>query len=151
MDDSLRLDPLDRQIIASLERDARSSYATIGAVVGLSASAVKRRVDRLLHAGVVTAFRAVLDPAAMGWGVEAFIELFCVGRTTAAEIQQLVRRHPEVVAAYTVTGEANAMLQLRAADTGALEVALERLRGERAVIQTNSRVVLSRLDVDAVA
>lgn len=139
------MDALDRQIVAQLQRNARASFAVVGARVGLSAPAVKRRVDRLLDRGVITGFTAVVDPEALGWGTEAFVELYCSGRTTAGQIAELARRHPEVSAAYTVTGEANALLRLRTADTGHLEEALERIRAEAAVVQTRSRVVLSRL------
>lgn len=145
MSDPLRLDDLDRGIVVALERNARATFADVGGQVGLSAPAVKRRVDRLLARGVITGFRAVVDPEALGWTTEAFVELFCHGRTSARQLADLVARHPEVTAAYTVTGDANALLLLRTADSGHLEQALERIRGERAVEHTNSRVVLSRL------
>ena len=141
----LQLDSLDRQIIACLVSDARSSYAEIGAAVSLSAPAVKRRVDRLRAAGVIRGFTAVVEPAAVGWTTEAFVELFCAGRTTPAQIATAARRHPEVVAAYTVSGEADALVHLRAADIGHLEQALERLRAEPFITSTRSTIVLSRL------
>lgn len=141
------MDALDRSIVAQLQQNARASFAAVGSRVGLSAPAVKRRVDRLLQRGVITSFTAVVDEQALGWGTEAFVELYCSGRTTAGEIAELARRHPEVSAAYTVTGEANALLRLRTQDTAHLEEALERIRAENAVVQTRSRVVLSRLVV----
>lgn len=145
MPDPLRLDAVDRGIVVALERNARASFATIGAQVGLSAPAVKRRLDRLLDAGVITGFTARVDPEALGWSTEAFVELYCDGRTSATQIAGLVARHPEVTAAYTVTGDANALLHLRTSGTDHLEQALERIRAEKAVSQTRSRVVLSRL------
>ena len=141
----MQLDEVDKRIIASLVSDARASYAEIGAVVSLSAPAVKRRVDRLRSVGVIRGFTAVVDPAAIGWTTEAFVELFCTGRTTPAQIAVATRRHPEVVAAYTVSGQADALVHLRAADIGHLEQALERLRAEPFVTSTHSMIVLSRL------
>ncbi|MFB9832107.1 Lrp/AsnC family transcriptional regulator [Actinoallomurus acaciae] len=141
----MRLDDLDRRIVACLLEDARLSFAQIGAQVGLSAPAVKRRVDRMRHDGVITGYAAVVDPAALGWTTEAFVELFCAGRTSPAEIYASIRRHPEVVAAYTVTGEANALVHLRAHDIQGLEEALERLRNEPNIVQTKTSIVLSRL------
>ncbi len=139
------MDEVDRRIIAILGADARLSYAQIGARVSLSAPAVKRRVDRLRAAGVIRGFTAVVDPAAMGWTTEAFVELYCTGRTTPTQIAEAARRHPEVVGAYTVSGGADALVHLRAADIGHLEQALERLRAEPFVTQTQSMIVLSRL------
>lgn len=141
----MQIDDVDQRIIASLVADARASYADIGARVSLSAPAVKRRVDRLRAAGVIRGFTAVIDPAAVGWTTEAFVELFCAGRTTPAQIAVAVRRLPEVIGAYTVSGEADALVHLRAADIAHLEDALERLRAQTFVTSTRSTIVLSRL------
>ncbi|MCZ7377753.1 MULTISPECIES: Lrp/AsnC family transcriptional regulator [Micromonospora] len=141
----MQIDAVDQRIIALLVADARASYADIGTRVSLSAPAVKRRVDRLRATGVIRGFTAVVDPAAVGWTTEAFVELFCAGRTTPAQIGVATRRHPEVVGAYTVSGEADALVHLRAADIAHLEAALERLRAESFVTSTRSTIVLSRL------
>ncbi len=141
----MQLDDVDRQIIASLAADARASYAEIGAAVSLSAPAVKRRIDRLKSSGVIKGFTVVVDPAAVGWTTEAFVELFCTGRTTPAQIGAAVRRHPEVLGAYTVSGDADALVHLHASDIGHLEQALERLRREAFITSTRSLIVLSRL------
>ena len=141
----MQIDGVDQRIIASLVADARASYAEIGTRVSLSAPAVKRRVDRLRAEGVIKGFTAVVDPAAVGWTTEAFVELFCTGRTTPTQIAVAARRHPEVIGAYTVSGEADALVHLRAADIAHLEQALERLRAESFVTSTRSMIVLSRL------
>ncbi|QOC94477.1 Lrp/AsnC family transcriptional regulator [Micromonospora craniellae] len=141
----MQIDAVDQRIIALLVADARASYADIGTRVSLSAPAVKRRVDRLRTAGVIRGFTAIVDPAAVGWTTEAFVELFCAGRTTPAQLGAAVRRHPEVVGAYTVSGEADALVHLRAADIAHLEEALERLRAESFVTSSRSTIVLSRL------
>jgi DNA-binding Lrp family transcriptional regulator len=139
------MDGTDQQIIASLMADARASYAEIGAKVSLSAPAVKRRVDRLRAAGVIRGFTAIIDPAAVGWTTEAFVELYCTGRTTPSQIAAMAKKDPAVVGAYTVSGEADALVHLRAADIAHLEQALERLRAESFVTSTRSMIVLSRL------
>jgi len=142
------MDDTDRRIIASLCTDARRSYAEIGDQVSLSAPAVKRRVDRLRAAGVIRGYTALIDPAAIGWTTEAFVELFCTGKTSPAQIAAMARRNPEVVGAYTVSGEADALVHLRAADMAHLEQALERLRAEPFVTSSRSHIVLSRLVED---
>lgn len=141
----LRVDTLDQQIVACLVADARSSYSEIGAQVRLSAPAVKRRVDKLLAAGVVRGFTALVDPAAFGWGTEAFVEVHCSGNVAPARIRTELQRLPQVVAAYTVSGAADAIVHLRAADIAGLETALERLRSLDVVENTVSTVVLSTL------
>jgi len=139
------VDDIDARIIAALIKDARASYALIGQDVGLSAPAVKRRVDRLREAGAITGFSARVDPAAMGWTTEAYVELFCGGRTSPEEIAAAVRRHPEVADACTITGEADALLHIRAADVRHFEGVMERIRAEPFVVRTRSVIVLSRL------
>jgi len=141
----MTLDALDRQIVAALLGDARATYAEVGAQVGLSAPAVKRRVDRLRASGAITGFSAQIDPAALGWTTEAYVELFCRGRTSPGDIAAAVAKHPEVVDACTVTGEADALLHIRAADVRHFEQVVERIGAEPFVVRTRSVIVLSRL------
>ncbi|WP_173140274.1 Lrp/AsnC family transcriptional regulator [Kibdelosporangium persicum] len=139
------MDSIDQRIVSELVADARSSYAEIGKVVGLSAPAVKRRVDRLLDRGVLRGFTAVVDPEALGWGTEAFVEVRYRGNVSPGQIRASLEPLPEVVAAYTVSGAADAIVHLRAADIHHLEDALERLRGVDMIDRTVSTVVLSTL------
>ncbi|APU12618.1 transcriptional regulator [Actinoalloteichus sp. GBA129-24] len=125
--------------------DARSSFADIGARVGLSAPAVKRRVDRLLDLGVLRGFTAVVDPEALGWGTEAFVEVYCHGNVAPGQIRVGLEPLAEVVGAYTVSGAADAIVHLRAASIQHLETALERLRAVDFIDRTVSTVVLSKL------
>ena len=139
------MDSIDARIIAALVRNARASYAVIGNEVGLSAPAVKRRGDRRRAAGAITGFSARVDPVAMGWTTEAYVELFCGGRTSPEEIAAGVRRYPEVVDACTVTGDADALVHIRAADVRHFEDVMERIRAEPFVVRSRSVIVLSRL------
>jgi DNA-binding Lrp family transcriptional regulator len=141
----LRVDVLDQRIISRLVADARSSYSEIGKAVGLSAPAVKRRVDRLLDTGVLRGFTAVVNPEALGWGTEAFVEVHCIGNVRPDRIRARLLPLPEVVAAYTVSGAADAIVHLRAGSIHHLEDALERLRAVDMIDRTVSTVVLSRL------
>ena len=139
------MDEVDHTIVALLRENARRSFKDIGGHVHLSAPAVKRRVDRLEEAGVVRGYSAVVDPGRFGWATHAFVALFCEGRMAAAEVRASVERHPEVEAAYTVAGEASAMLHVRARDTSHLEEALERIRDHPGVTRTQTQIVLSTL------
>ena len=138
-------DELDRRILHALVQDARASYAEIGAIVGLSAPAVKRRVDRLRAAGAITGYSARLSASELGWTTEAYVELFCRGRTSPSDIGIAAGKHPEVVSACTVTGEADALLHIRAADMRHFEQVVERIGAEPFVIRTRSLIVLSKL------
>ncbi len=139
------MDDLDEQVVGCLLRDARATYAEIGAEVGLSAPAVKRRVDRLLASGAVRGFTALVDPTVLGWTTEAYVEVYCQGTVAPDELRRALTEVPEVVGAVTVSGSADALVHMLASDVQQLERAIERVRAEPNVDHTESVIVLSRL------
>lgn len=139
------MDQLDRTIVGCLLHDGRATYAQIGDVVGLSAPAVKRRVDRLRASGAVRGFTAVIDPEVLGWTTEAYVEVFCKGNVAPHELRRSLEAVPEVVGACTVSGAADALVHMLADGIPALERAIERVRDEPGVDHTVSTIVLSRL------
>ena len=139
------MDDTDRRIVALLQENARRSFQDIGKHVALSAPAVKRRVDRLQGDGVIRGYGVTVDAEALGWHTHAFVDLFCEGRVSGEDVRGAVEEHPEVVGAYTVAGEASAILHVRAQDTKHLEEALERIRESRGVVRTQTQIVLSTL------
>ena len=141
----MRLDAIDHKIIARLLEDGRESYAAIGAAVGLSTAATKRRIDRLRSVGVIRRFTVDVEPAALGWSIEAFVELYCEGRVPPDRMRELVATIPEVVEAYTVTGEADGILRVHSADANHLEKTLGIIRNSPGVMRTRSAIVLSHL------
>jgi DNA-binding Lrp family transcriptional regulator len=140
-----QMDEVDAAIVALLREDARRSFKDIGAHVHLTAPAVKRRVDRLEREGVIHGYSAVVDPRAFGWHAEAFVDLYCEGNMPGEAIKHAVESEPGVVSAYTVAGEASAMLHVMARDTQDLETVLERIRATEGVTRTVTEVVLSTL------
>lgn len=145
MEHSLRLDDIDHQIIARLAENSRESYASIGGQVGLSTAAVKRRVDRLRADGAIRRFTIDVEPAALGWTIEAFVELYCEGRVPPDRMREMVVSIPEVARAYTVTGEADGILVVRAEDAAHFEKVLGVIRNHPGVRRTRSALVLSQL------
>jgi DNA-binding Lrp family transcriptional regulator len=140
------MDDLDRRLIDCLLEDGRASYAAIGQRIGLSAPAVKRRMDRLVDDGVIAGFTAVLDPHLVGWATEAYVEVHCKGTISPDELRAAFHRVPEVHAAATVSGQADAILHIVAKDVRDLERALERIRVETGTVDhTETAIVLSRL------
>ena len=139
------MDDLDQQVIGCLLKDGRATYAEIGDVVGLSAPAVKRRVDRLRASGAIRGFTVLIDPATLGWTTEAYVEVYCKGTVAPAALRTSLEGVPEVVGACTVSGAADALVHMLASDIQQLERAIERVRDEPNVDHTQSVIVLSRL------
>lgn len=140
-----RLNDIDERILAEMAQHARATFAEIGERVNLSASAVKRRVDRMLDTGVIRGFTTVVDRSAMGWNTEAYVQVYCHGRISPDELRRAWIDIPEVVSAATVTGTADAMLHVLARDMRHLEDALERIRTSADIERSESIVVLSNI------
>ncbi|MCU1481202.1 MULTISPECIES: Lrp/AsnC family transcriptional regulator [Subtercola] len=139
------MDNLDFRIIDLLKLNARTGYGDIGQVIGLSASAVKRRIDKLISDGIIRGFTVQLDTSLDGKVTEAYVELFCRGTVAPAELKRILSGVPEVVDAGTVTGSADAIVHMRSRDIPSLELALERVRIAPNVDHTRSAIVLSNL------
>jgi Lrp/AsnC family leucine-responsive transcriptional regulator len=140
-----RMDAINRKILSLLVEDGRRTYDDIAARVSLSAPSVKRRIDRLRASGALEGFTAVVDHGAMGWNTEALVELFFQAGTTLDRVARTLREHPEVVEAWSVTGEADAIARVRTDDNAALERLIMDLQKDGEVIRTRSQVVMSRL------
>ena len=139
------MDATDRQILALLVQDGRRTYDDIARQVSLSGPSVKRRVDRLLESGVLHGFSAVVDDAALGARTEALVELFYAPGTLLDEVARRLARHPEVVEAWSVTGDADAIARVRTRDNGDLERLIMELQRDGLVERTRSQVVMSQL------
>jgi DNA-binding Lrp family transcriptional regulator len=131
--------------VAELLEDGRLSLAELGDRVSLSSPAVKRRVDRLRARGVITGFTALVDPGALGQNTEAFVEIHCTANMSPSALRDALAGEPEVVAAYTVSGDADALAHVRATDVTHLEATVERIRANPGIARTKTTIVLSRL------
>jgi Lrp/AsnC family transcriptional regulator, leucine-responsive regulatory protein len=141
----VHLDDLDRKILDVLRRDGRATLAEVGAAVGLSASAVKRRVDRLHDNGVIVGYTAIVDPQALGDRLEAFVELYCADSVAPADLLASVSGLDAVIAAHTVAGDADAVVRVRVEGIEELERTIEQLRRDPKVMRTRTMVALSTL------
>src|SRR5436190_8671263 len=139
------MDEADRKILSLLVEDGRRTYDDIGRRVGLTAPSVKRRVDRMRERGALQGFTALVDHGALGWNTEALVELFFRPGTTVDEVRRTLRDHPEVVEAWSVTGEADAIARVRTEDNSGLERLIMELQRNGLVERTRSQVVMSRL------
>ncbi|HKG36115.1 MAG TPA: Lrp/AsnC family transcriptional regulator [Solirubrobacterales bacterium] len=139
------MDAVDQRILSLLMEDGRRTYEDIGGEVSLSPPSVKRRIDRLRESGALEGFTAVVDHSALGWDTEALIELFYEPGTLLDRVAATLHEHPEVVEAWSVTGEADAIARVRTRDNADLERLIIDLQRNGLVERTRSQVVLSRL------
>lgn len=120
------LDDLDWQLLRELQADARLSYNELARRVGLSSPAVAERVRRLEDAGVITAYRAEIDPAKVGLPVTALIQMRCDhGRCLLRAFDATT--YPEVLEVHKIGGERCVALKVAAESIEHLEEVADRL------------------------
>jgi Lrp/AsnC family leucine-responsive transcriptional regulator len=101
---SPRLDEIDRRIIGELSADGRISFAELGRRVNLSSPAVAERVGRLERAGVITGYRAEIDPRALGYQLTAIVRVKPASGQLS-RIPELAIEIPEISECHRITGE----------------------------------------------
>ena len=136
------LDDRDRDIIGALQDDARATYADIARRVGLSPSSVHDRVRKLEENGVVRAYRADVEPHALGLDVTALVSVMPLDPKQPDDLPDRVIEFPEIEDCYSVAGNENYILKVRTRTTGELEDLIRRLR-EKAGVNTRTTIVLS--------
>jgi DNA-binding Lrp family transcriptional regulator len=146
------LDETDSRLLALLQRDAHLTAEALGAALGLSASQAGRRRQRLEAAGYVTGYTARLDPARLGLSVQAFIQVQMATHApdAARSFARLAAARPEIISAWTLTGEADYLLRVFCADLPALNRLIhEVLLPHPAVARVQSQIVMDQLKADA--
>jgi Lrp/AsnC family transcriptional regulator, leucine-responsive regulatory protein len=141
-----KLDPTDLRILALVQRDGKLAQSEIAKRVGLSTAAVNERLKKLEKAGVIRGYAALLDAAAVGAALTAFVEVFIEHpRHEPAFIESLLGLD-EVQECHYVTGEFSLLLKVRVRDVGSLQaLLLHRLNCLEGVRQTRTLIVLSTL------
>jgi len=136
------MESTDGKILGLLARDGRMSYTDIGRETGLSTSAAQQRVRRLEQRGVITGYRAIIDPEFLGKTLTAFVELRSMDPTLDDEVPARLADLTEVVSCYSVAGHASHLLVVRVATPGDLETLLSQIR-QAAQVSTTTTLVLS--------
>ncbi len=128
---ALELDEIDRTILRLLQENARTANAEIGRTVGLSGQSVQERIRKLEMARVIKGYEVVLDSAALGLEVTAFIEITVPSGRDYAEEYQSIRaftdREAEVLEQHGVAGDIDMMLKVRCRDIPTLNALTNRL------------------------
>ncbi len=114
----MQIDATDDRILRELSRDGRISNLALAEKVGLSPSACLRRVQALERAGVITGYRAVIDPAKRGIGFVAYMTVGLSVHTKAAQdgFERAIRLSPEVRELHNITGTVEYLLRVEARD-----------------------------------
>lgn len=146
------LDAIDHRILAALQADGRRTNVDVADLAGLSPSPCLRRVKRLEADGVIRAYRAVLDRAAVGLGLTVFVEIKVARHTkeNARILHETLAAMPEVVSCHMVSGVADFVAEIVVPDLESYERLLtERLLALPMVADVRSNFALRRIKADA--
>lgn len=138
-----RLSTNDAKILDILQRDGRRPYAELGAEVGMSGPSAHERVKKLEARGAIRGYAAILDPAAVGFGILAFTWITQAPGTAATDLTDDLAAIPEIEECHHITGEADYLIKVRARDTRDLERILRQVQATRHVFTTETDVVYS--------
>jgi Lrp/AsnC family leucine-responsive transcriptional regulator len=136
------VDELDIRILDLLCQDSRRTLGALGERVGLSVSAVQRRIARLEEAGVIRGYTALIDHSKLGRPLEAFVELRFSGSTRVDAIAGIGDDIPEVQDVFTIAGDPDALAWIRVQDVADLKRVVDRLRSSGPVTGTKTLMVL---------
>ena len=110
------LDRIDRRILMLLQKDARLPNKEIARAVNLSPTPCLRRLNMLEEAGYITRYKAVLDPAQLGYSIHAFLSLKRSRDSSREEVSRQIMAIPEVLSCHVVSGEFDLLVELVARD-----------------------------------
>lgn len=134
-------DAVDEGIVREISANARATLAELSATVGLSISAVQTRLRRLEARGIITGYRAVIEPVAVGKPLSAFIEITPLDPAQPDNAPELLEHLSEIEACHSVAGSASYILFVRVATPRHLETLLSEIRAA-ASVSTHTTVVL---------
>ena len=138
---NLKMDKINREILDTLQRNGRISFADLGKKVHLSAPAVTERVKKLEDAGVITGYRASVNLERLGYPIEVMIQVKVFLGKEALFIQ-LAKSRSEIIECFNVTGDKAFLLKVIVPTM----IKLDTLLAEFSLIsETNTMVVLSQV------
>jgi DNA-binding Lrp family transcriptional regulator len=138
------LDALDLKILALLQEDGRSTIKKLAQAVGLSARPCLERVRRLQAAGIITAYRAVIDLSLLSRPVTVFAEFALASQAQRAAVETRLGRIAEAVECWEISGASDYLIRFVCADIARYEALTAELLGDRTlgIVRILSHVAL---------
>lgn len=146
------LDEIDARLLAELQKNAHLTAAELGDMLALSPSQAGRRRQRLEAEGYIRSYGAKLDAPRLGLSVQGFIQVQMAAHDNkaAAAFVSLITLRPEVISAWTLTGEADYLLHVYCQDLAALNIFIQEvLLPHSAVARVQSQIVMNEIKADA--
>ncbi|MBC5825798.1 MAG: Lrp/AsnC family transcriptional regulator [Candidatus Eremiobacteraeota bacterium] len=137
------IDELDLRLLDTLQQNARSTYAELAGLVGLTAPSVHERVKRLESRGIVRRYAAQLDGPLLGFALTALVSCFTAPETLYDDFTANVSSLDEVCEVHSVAGDETYILKVTTRSTAHLDDFLTRLKQIPGIVRTKTTIVLS--------
>jgi len=138
------LDELDYKILKKLMLEGRTTWAELGAVLGLSSHGAAERVRRLEEKGVIKGYSALVEPELAGCGVTAFITVYLDSSQYKTSFLKRIQAMQEIQECHHLAGDGDYILKVRCSSLRELEsIVSEELKGMAGVVKTITTVILS--------
>lgn len=143
----LEFDRIDLRILAALQEDASQSLNDLAESAGLSTNACWRRVKRLEEAGIIRKRVALLDPALLGCNVTVFVAVRTSQHTHEwlDAFAKAVRKIPEVVEFYRMSGDLDYLLKILVADITHYDRVYKRLIKEISLTDVSASFAMEQI------
>ncbi len=148
MGNKVTLDAVDREILFHLRQDGRLSNVELAKRVGLTPPPCLRRLKRLEESGVITGYRAVIDPEAEGRGLEVLvdIEVYATDKKTILELEDTLASYEEVMECRRMFGRPEYVIRVAVADHNAYEAFLiSKLIGLPGILRVESNLTMKKI------
>ena len=135
-----KLDETDKKIIEILQEDGRISMKDLGKLIGLTSPAVSERIKRLENCGIISGYKAIINPDALGRNIKAFIHISLPGSQSYAEFLENAKSDPRIVECHHITGDDCSLLKVLVRDMQELENVIDSIKK---IGSTKTSVILS--------
>ncbi len=137
------MDDIDLRLVTALRTNARSTYADLARLVGLSGPAVHERVSKLEASGVIIGYHAAVAPEALGKTMSALIGVFITDSADLAAVEADLAAIPTVEDCWFVAGEETFVVKVSVPDVTGLEEVIRSMNAVTGIARTRTTVVLS--------
>lgn len=137
------MDSNDLKILKQLMEQARTTWAELGAILGLSAPSAAERVRKLEEAGVIKGYSALISPEVIGCGLAALISVTLERTEHKAEFLALVNKLPEILECHHIAGAEDYIIKVRCSGTRDLERLISEEIKSLPGTKTRTTVILS--------
>ncbi|WP_300279730.1 Lrp/AsnC family transcriptional regulator [Peptacetobacter sp.] len=135
-----KLDETDRKIIEILQEDGRISMKDLGKLIGLTSPAVSERIKRLENCGIISGYKAIINPDALGRNIKAFIHISLLESRSYSDFLENAKNDPRIVECHHITGDDCSLLKVLVSDMRELENVIDSIKK---IGSTKTSVILS--------